>query len=150
MSIRAQLIILAASVLLALFAIWSYGHYQYRQGVADTKAAAVLATISIEQGMQYERDRADADYRGAVLARQNSEKDTAAVRGRLAGLLRQHRNNPETARAGSGSDATGPDWIGVFGACYAEYGDLGADAGRLADQVNGLQGYVRSTTGTQY
>lgn len=140
MPIRYQLI--AVAVLVA--AVWGYGHYQYRQGVADTKAKTVLAQISIEQGMQYERDQSDANYRGAVLARQAAEKDAAAVRGRLDRLLWKHRNDPKATDAGGGLDATGPDWIGVFAACYAEYGDLGADAGRLADQVNGLQGYVRA------
>lgn len=144
MSIRIGLIVGAAATLLLAVAFWGYGHYQHRQGTADAKADAVLAKISIEQGMQYERDRADADYRGAVLAREAAEKDAAAVRGRLDRVLRQYRDDPETAGAGGGSDAAGPDWIGVFAACYAEYGDLGADAGRLADQVNGLQGYVRA------
>lgn len=134
----------AAALLLTLAAIWGYGHHQYMQGVADTKTAAVLANISIEQGMQYERDQADANHRGAVLAREAAEKDAAAVRGRLDRLLWKHRNEPKTTGAGIGPDATGPDWIGVFGACYAEYGDMGKDAARLADQVNGLQGYARA------
>lgn len=134
----------AGALMLVLVGIWVYGHYQYRQGVSDTKDKAVLAQISIEQGMQYERDQSDANYRGAVLARLAAEKDAAAVRGRLDRLLWKHRNDPKTTDARAGLDATGPDWIGVFAACYAEYGDLGADAGRLADQVNGLQGYVRA------
>lgn len=121
-----------------------YGHFRYEQGVDDTKAEAVLQQIAIEQGMQYERDKADADYRGAVLAREAAQKNVAAVRARLDRLLRQYRDDAEVTDAGGGSDATGPDWIGVVGACYAEYGDLGADAARLADQVNGLQGYVRA------
>lgn len=146
MSIRAGMIAGAAGVVLLGAAFWGYGHYQYRQGVTDTKAAAVLANISIEQGMQYESDKADAMHRGAILARQAAEKDTAAVRGRLDGLLRKHRNDAKTTGAGSRSDAAGPDWIGVFGACYAEYGDMGTDAARLADQVTGLQGYVRALT----
>lgn len=137
-------VIAAAVIALSVAAIWGYGHYQYRQGVADTKTEAVLQQIAIEQGMQYERDRADADYRGAVLAREAAQKDAAAVRARLDGLLRQHRDNAKDAGASSGPDAAGPDWIGVVGACYAEYADLGADAAGWADQVNGLQGYVRA------
>ena len=45
--------------------------------------------------------------------------------------------------AGGGSDGAGADWIGGFAACYAAYGDLAADAARWADQVNGLQGFIR-------
>lgn len=35
----------AATLALALAAVWIYGHYQYRQGVADTKTAARLAVL---------------------------------------------------------------------------------------------------------
>ncbi len=31
--------------------------------------------------------------------------------------------------------------------CYAEYGDLATDAAEWADQVNGLQGYIRGVRG---
>src|SRR5690606_18981072 len=106
----------------------------YRQGVADTKNAAVLQQIAIEQGMQYERDRADADHRGAVLAREAAQKDVAAVRSRLDGLLRKHRGGTAPTGASGGPDGTGPDWIAGFAACYREYDSLGEDAARWADQ----------------
>ena len=41
----------AAGLLLALAAIWGYGRYQYRQGVADTQIAAKLAAAK-----QYKAD----------------------------------------------------------------------------------------------
>ena len=59
-------------------------------------------------------------------------------------LSEQARRRPEAARAGGGSDGAGADWIGGFAACYAAYGDLAADAARWADQVNGLQGFIRA------
>ncbi len=137
--------VLGALVIAALLAgMWGLHYHGYRQGVSDTKIEAVLQQIAIEQGMQYERDSADADYRGAILAREAAQKDAAAVRVRLDRLLWEHRNQSKATGSSGGSDATGPDWIGVFAACYAEYGDMGRDAARLADQVNGLQGYVRS------
>src|SRR5690606_22090372 len=95
-------------------------------------------------GMQYERDRADAQHRGAVLAREAAQRDLVAVRGQLDGLLRTHGRDPANPRVGRRSDAAGADWIGGFAACYGEYADLAADAARWADQVNGLQGYVRA------
>ena len=134
-----------AAVLLAIAAgIGWYGHTQYRAGYTAAETKAKLAAIAIEQGMQYEADRADAIHRGAVLAREAAQRDLVAVRGRLDGLLRAHGRDPANPRARGGSDAAGPDWIGGFGACYAEYADLGADAAKWADQVNGLQGYVRA------
>lgn len=134
-----------AGLLLAIVAgIGWYGHTRYRAGYAVAETKAKLAAIAIEQGMQYERDRADAEHRGAVLAREAAQRDLVAVRGQLDGLLRAHGRDPANPRAGRRSDATGPDWIGGFGACYAEYADLAADAARWADTVNGLQGYVRA------
>lgn len=139
MPIRYQLIALA----LGLVALWGYGHHQYRQGVADTKAEAVLAQISIEQGLQYERDREAALHRGAVLARDLALRDLSDIRSRLDRVYADARN-AQASQAVSGSIGSGPDWIGGFGACYAEYADLARDAAGWADQVNGLQGYVRA------
>ena len=133
----------AAVLLAAAAGIGWWGHGRYEQGRADERAEAKLAQIAIEQGMQYEADRADAEYRGAVLAREAALGDLSAVRGQLDRLLDDARH-AETARTLRGSDAAGPDWIGGFSACYSEYADLAADAARWADQVNGLQGYVRA------
>lgn len=117
---------------------------QYRAGYAQAKTDAALAAVALSEGMQYERDRADAQYRGAVLAREAAQRDLVAVRGQLDGLLRKHGRDPANPRAGRGPDGAGPDWIGGFAACYAGYADLAADAAGWADQVNGLQGYVRA------
>jgi hypothetical protein len=103
-----------------------------------------LQQIAIEQGMQYERDKADAEYRGAVLAREAAQRDLAAARGQLDRLLRAYGRDPAKPGASRRPDDTGPDWIGGFAACYGEYAELATDAARWADQVNGLQGYVRS------
>lgn len=96
--------------------------------------------------MQAENDREEAKYRGAVLAREAAQRDLAAARGRLDRLLLATGRDPSAARAGGRPDDSGPDWIGGFAACYAEYGELAIDAARWADQVNGLQGYIRSIT----
>lgn len=136
--------IVGAAVLAAILgAIWLYGQHKYRQGVADIRAEAVLAQISIEQGMQYERDRADAEHRGAVLAREAAQRDLDAVRRELD-RVRANARNAQAAGAGSGSDDSSADWIGGFAACYSEYAELAGDAARWADQVNGLQGYVNA------
>lgn len=134
---------------------WSSG---YDAGHAAALAEVQVQQAAIERGMQAEKDRADAQYRGAVLARrlfeqkaQTLEVELTAANTRIDGLLRQHRNRTPTAGAVGGSDAAGPDWIGIFGECLARaeslsrrLGQVGKDAAGWADQVNGLHGYVRS------
>jgi hypothetical protein len=134
--------VVAAWVAMYVLISW-YGHVRYESGRADEKAKIVALTAAIERGMQAEKDRADAEYRGAILARQAADRLVADQRKRIDGLLDQLRRRPETARASSGFDEPGEDWIGTFGQCVAEYERMGAEAGRLADKVNGLQGYVR-------
>lgn len=161
--VKPWVLVLAGAVLLAaaLGGIAWYGHARYKAGQADEKAAALVAQQAAEAAMQEEKDRADAQYRGAVLARQTAEAQVADLRGQVAaagdriagldGLLQQYRNRPAPARAGGGPDAAGPDWIGIFGECVGRVEKLsdrlaavGNDAARWADQVNGLQGYVRA------
>jgi len=120
---------------------WSSG---YRAGEAAAKTEAQALNAAIERGMQAEKDHADAEYRGAVLAREAAQRDLAAASTRLDRLLLANGRDPATPRAGRRPDDSGPDWIGGFAACYAEYGELAVDAARWADQVNGLQGYVRA------
>jgi len=134
-------VVLLAGAILAWQWRWSSG---YDAGHAAAQAEAQALTAAIERGMQAEKDRADAEYRGAILARQATDRLVADQRKRIDGLLDQLRRRPETARASSGFDEPGEDWIGIFGQCVAEYERMGAEAGRLADKVNGLQGYVRA------
>lgn len=120
-----------------------YGASQYRAG-ADAKQAEIeKRQAAIEHAWQEERDRADAKHRGAVLAREAAKAGLAAARADLDSLLRAAGRDPANPRAGRRPDEAGPDWIGGFAACYAEYGDLATDAAGWADQVNGLQGYIR-------
>jgi len=134
---------------------WSAG---YDAGHAAALAEVQVKQAAIERGMQVEKDRADTQHRGAVLARQFAEQkaqtlevELTAANTRIDGLLRQHRNRPKPAGAIGGSDAAGPDWIGILGECLARaeslskrLGQVGRDAAGWADQVNGLQGYVRA------
>ncbi|AVG38375.1 hypothetical protein [Achromobacter insolitus] len=122
-----------------------YGARQYQAG-ADAKQAEIeKRQAAIERAWQEERDRADAKHRGAVLAREAAEKTVAAQRGRIDGLLRQlAQRHAEAAATGGGPDAAGPDWIGIIGACIGRHEQLGKDAAGWADQVNGLQDYIRA------
>jgi len=128
----------------AILAWQWHGHAQWNAGYAAAEAKAQALNAAIERGMQVEKDRADAIHRGAVLAREAAQRDLAVARTRLDRLLLAHGRDPANPRTGRRPDDSGPDWIGGFAACYAEYGELAVDAARWADQVNGLQGYVRA------
>ena len=133
-----------AAVLLAVAAgIGWWGHGRYEQGRADERAEAKLAQIAIEQGMQYEADRADAEYRGRIMATEVAQKDLSARLADAGGMLRDLRRKLQTAGTCGRLDDTGGDWIGILGASWAEYTDMAADAARLADKVGGLQAYIR-------
>ncbi|WP_313387561.1 hypothetical protein [Achromobacter aegrifaciens] len=135
----------AAVLAVAIVGVRWYGAAQYKVG-ADAKQAEIeKRQAAIERAWQEERDRADAKHRGAVLAREAAEKTVAVQRGRIDGLLRQlAQRRAEAAAASSGPDAAGPDWIGIIGSCVERYEQLGKDAARWADQVNGLRAYVQS------
>lgn len=134
---------------------WSSG---YDAGHAAALVEVQVHQAAIERGIESERARADAQYRGQVLARQQleenlveAERQRVAAATRLRGLLKQHSDRAKDTGAGGGSDAVSPDWIGIFGECVARaeslgrrLGQVGADAAGFADQVNGLQGYIRA------
>ncbi|MDQ2139599.1 hypothetical protein RBI14_15645 [Alcaligenaceae bacterium B3P038] len=138
-------LLLVAGMLFSLTVAWRIDRAaQYDSGYQKAQADARALNIQIELATQEEADRADAEYRGAIMAREAVQKTVATQRARIDGLLDQLRRRSETAGASSGSDGAGADWIGVLGSCVAEYERLGGNAARLADKVNGLQGYVRS------
>ena len=146
MSVRSALTYVAvgaAAVLLVGAGAALYGAYQYRAGGDARQAEIEKRQAAVERGWQEERDLADAQYRGAVLAREAAKTGLVAARAELDRVLRANGRDPANPRAGGRPDEAGADWIGGFAACYAEYGGLAADAAEWADQVNGLQGYIR-------
>lgn len=146
MSVRSALTYVAvgaAAALLVGAGVVLYGASREADGVAKERVRAEAAQRAITEAYQLEKDRADAQYRGAVLAREAAKTGLAAARAQLDRVLSAAGRDPANPRAGRRPDEAGADWIGGFAACYAEYGDLAIDAAEWADQVNGLQGYVR-------
>lgn len=143
--------VLAGAVAVALVAlgVHLYGQGQYRSGHVAAQQQARDQAQRIEQGMQYEKEQADARLRSAALARDAAARDLAAARSRLDGLLRAHGRDPENSAAGTRTDGTDPDWIGGFAACYSQYGELASDAAVWADRVNGLQDWARIVLGAR-
>lgn len=148
MSIRSAVV--GAAVLAALFlGVFIYGKREYRSGYADSQQDAKEQIQRIEQGMQYEKEQADARLRGAVQAREVATRDLAAARSRIDGLLRTHGRDPENPAARARTDGADPDWIGGFATCYAEYSALASEAAVWADRVNGLQDWARGVVGVK-
>jgi len=143
---NARLYAIGAAVIAVFFlGVRWYGAVRFEAGAEARQTEIEKRQALIERAWQEERDRADAKHRGAVLARESAERTVDAQRSRIDGLLRElAKRHTEVASASDGPDATGPDWIGIIGSCVGRYDQLGKDAARWADQVNGLQGYVRS------
>ncbi|WP_146196929.1 hypothetical protein [Achromobacter pulmonis] len=152
------LIVVALVVGAALCVRW-YGSSQYQAGGDARQAEIEKRQAAIERAWQEEKDRADAQFRGAVLARQQTESKLAkAERDRDAAFARVGRlrkqlaaRDAEASYAGGGPDGASPDWIGLFGECLdraqrlgRRLGEVGKDGAGWADQVNGLQGYIHS------
>jgi len=135
-----------------------YGARQFLAGGDARQVEIEKRQAAIERAWQEERDRADAQYRGAVLARQQAEsklaqaeRDRDAAFARVGGLRKQLAARDAQASYASGRpDGASPDWVGLFGGCLdraqrlgRRLGEVGKDAAGWADQVNGLQGYIR-------
>lgn len=145
-----QAIVVILIVVIGFFAIRSYGNAQYQAGVDETIIKVEREAARLTAAMQEERDNAEAKYRGAVLARQAVESSLRDRDTRIRSLLNQLRaKQSEMAQTSGGIDGTGADWIGIFGACYAEYSELGGTTAELADKVGGLQGYINGVLKTQ-
>src|SRR5690606_648122 len=120
MSIRTALIAAGAGLALAVAGVlaWNiHGAARYKAGYAQAQTDAAIEAAALSEAMQYERDRADAIHRGAILAREAAQRDLVAVRGELGRLLIANGRDTENPRARSRPDDTGPDWIGGFAAC---------------------------------
>lgn len=133
----------AGAIVFAVVCIHLFGKTQRRVGYEDAQQDAQAQVQRIEQGMQHEKEQADARVRGAVLAREAAYRDLANARKRLDGLLRAHGRDPENPPPGTRANGADPDWIGGFATCYAEYSALASDAAAWADRVNGLQDWAR-------
>jgi hypothetical protein len=135
-----------------------YGARQFLAGGDARQVEIEKRQAAIERAWQEERDRADAKHRSAVLARQKTESKLAQVERdrdaafvRIDGLRKQlAARGTEASYAGRRPDGASPDWFGLFGECLARaeslgrrLGEVGKDAAGWADQVNGLQGYIR-------
>jgi|SRR5690625_1097098 len=141
-----RLAIGAVAAVALIGAVWLYGHSQYKRGTANERVKQQLAHARLEQGLRYERDKADAKYRAAIAAREVAEDHIDSIERELDRVLKDLRNAKHTA-ASDRLNAASAARLEGFRQCVKEYGSLARDAARWADQVNGLQDYVRGIAG---
>jgi len=144
----------AVLTLSAVLGVWWHGHTRYAAGRAQAflEFQAGAARVAAEYRAQEHAARQQAEehhakYRAQILATQRRAADLDMAAGRLReqlANLQSHRTARNTAASASADGASGPDLVGAIGACAGRYDEVVQYAGRLADQVNGLQGYVRT------
>lgn len=135
----------AAVALAALTGGGVYFHHKwYGEGVADTTAKMEKAQHAAELKTQAATDAAAKKYDAQVVQTEDAQKLLAASSARLSSVLDQLAHRPATANRAAGVDAAGTDWIGVLGQCTSQYEQVGKDAARLSDKVNGLQAQLRA------
>lgn len=113
-------------------------------GAAAARAKVEKQQIAIALGQQVEKDRANAIYRGQIRASQATAKKWAAELDSTGRMLQSLRKQLQNAGTCSGLNDAGEDWIGILERSWAEYQGMADEAGRLADKVTELQGYVRA------
>ncbi len=111
-----------------------YGAHREVAGVTKERARAEAAQRAMTEAYQLEKDRADAQYRGAVLAREAAKIGLAAARAELDRVLRAAGRDPANPRAGRRPDEAGPDWIGGLAGIYQ-----GRARGHALDRVRTLR-----------
>jgi hypothetical protein len=162
-----RLYLYVAVVVAVLGGIWSYGHHQKQQGMAEVQARwdkavaaqqlaqakqdSEAAAESLRQFRNVERSRendlriqqaravADAGARTELdrMRRALAAADSAAEQGRDAAAVVRANAAAKVARD-------------LFGECASEYQAMAGEAGGLAAKVTSLQGYVNAVEGQNH
>lgn len=154
-----RLYLYAGAVLAIAGALWGYGHHQKNQGRAEVQAKfdAYIAKQTAEtlQASLANQETSLLKQKAVDRSRQNDFENTkklaaanAGLRGTVAGLLgdiaafNHSTQAGDTAQASPGTDDAAKVARVILGECAASYSELAREAGELAKQVVGLQGFV--------
>jgi hypothetical protein len=146
----------AASILVACF---GYGHIQKQQGRAEVQANfnayVSKQTTDTLQASLANQETSLLKQKAVDRSRQNdfeNEKKLAAantnLRGAVAGLrdtiatFDNQANAGDATETSAGTDDAATLARDLLGDCASQYQDVAREAGELAAQVIGLQGYV--------
>lgn len=135
--------LIGAAVIVAMgVGVKWYGSSRYDAGYEQAGVDIRLASEAATRAAQEDKNRAEAEYRGAVLAREQKLATLDASVARLNRVLDTRANRPTTPGTPGRVDGTGTAGNVVLRECVREYRAMGEHAGRLADKVNGWQGYA--------
>lgn len=159
--IPSRLYIYAAAVLAIAGALWGFGHYQKQQGRAEVQANfdAYIAKQAADtlQASLVNQETSLLKQKAVDRSRQNdfeNAKKLAAVNARLAGTVAGLRDDiavlNNRPQAGDASEASARAYAEakiareLLGECSSRYSEVAGEAGELAKQVIGLQGFIEA------
>jgi hypothetical protein len=154
-----RLYLYAAAVLAIAGALWGFGNYQKQQGRAEVQAKfdAYIAkqTTDTLQASLVNQETSLLKQKAVDRSRQNDFENAkklvaanARLNGTVAGLLSDiaaSNNRSKTGditEASARADGEAKAARELLGECASRYSELAQEAGRLAGQVVGLQGFV--------
>ena len=154
-----RLYLYAGAVLAIAGALWGFGHYQKNQGRAEVQAKfdAYIAKQTTEtlQASLANQETSLLKQKAVDRSRQNDYENTkklaaanAGLRGTVAGLLsdiaaiNHSAQTGDNTQASAGTDEAAKVARELLGECASRYSAVAGEAGELAKQVVGLQGFV--------
>jgi hypothetical protein len=157
-----RLYLYAGAALAIAGALWGYGHHQKNQGRAEVQAKfdAYIAKQTAEtlQASLANQETSLLKQKAVDRSRQNDYENTkklaaanAGLRGTVAGLLGDIATSNSQPQAGdttqaiARANAEAKTARELLGECASRYAEVAGEAGELAKQVIGLQGFIKAT-----
>lgn len=156
-----KLYIYVGAVIGLLAALWGFGHYQKQQGRAEVQAKfdAYIAqqTADTLQASIDNQETSLLKQKSVDRSRQNdyeNAKKLASANARLAGTVAGLRDDIDSLnnrpQVGDATEASARAYAEakvareLLGECASRYSEVAGEAGELAKQVIGLQGFIRA------
>lgn len=135
------------TILALTFIARHYLSAEYDKGYKAAMTEVNSKTKDDTIATQAKVDDNDDKYREAIKERDDAQRSLTDVRNRLNERLRNTGTSISDAATTENIirlNDERKEWQGLFTMCQKQYGELGEETARLADKVNGLQGYVNS------
>jgi hypothetical protein len=149
----------AAAVLAVLAALWGFGRHQKQQGRAEVQATfndyiakqttdTLQSSLANQETSRLKQKAVDKSREKDFENAKKLESANAGLRGAVAGLRDTIAAFDHPAKAGdatkasAGTDESAALARNLLGECASQYSGLAKEAGELAAQVMGLQGFV--------
>lgn len=156
---RLRVALYVGAALSIMLAIYGYGHMQKQQGRVEVQAKfdAYIAkqTTDTLQASLVNQETSLLKQKAADRSRQDDHENTKKLaaanvnlRGAVAGLrdtiatLDHPAKAGDATKASAGADDSAAISRELLGECASQYQDMAREAGELAAQVIGLQGFV--------